>query len=93
MPAARRLMTGMTASTSACGALPISSAGVPVLAAAPGVVRGTRDGETDRLVRSDIERAAVKDRECGNGVVIDHGGGVRDAVLPYAAGLDRREDR
>jgi hypothetical protein len=48
--------------------------GVKVLAAAPGVVRGVRDGVEDLSVR---ERAtgAIKDRECGNGVRIDHGGG------------------
>ncbi|CAN5269639.1 M23 family metallopeptidase [soil metagenome] len=50
-------------------------AGVPVIAAAPGVVRAMRDGETDRLARTAIETAAVKERECGNGVVIDHEAG------------------
>lgn len=49
--------------------------GVPVIAAAPGTVRGKRDGMDDRLVRSDADRAAVEKRECGNGVVIDHGDG------------------
>lgn len=47
---------------------------VDVLAAAPGRVRAIRDGVDDRLMsgRSD---PAVKGRECGNGVVIDHGDG------------------
>ena len=49
-------------------------AGVNVLAAAPGRVLRVRDGVPDMSVR---ERgiAAVKDRKCGNGVVIDHGQG------------------
>jgi murein DD-endopeptidase MepM/ murein hydrolase activator NlpD len=49
--------------------------GVAVLAAAPGVIKGLRDGMPDRVVANDAGRAAVKDRECGNGVVIDHGEG------------------
>lgn len=48
--------------------------GVAVLAAAPGVVVGIRDGKPDRLVRSEDDRAAVGNQECGNGVRIDHGG-------------------
>lgn len=43
--------------------------GVKVVAAAPGVVRGVRDGEEDRLL-SDRRDARVAGRECGNGVVI-----------------------
>lgn len=48
--------------------------GVEVLAAAPGRVVATRDGEPDVSVR---ERGleAVKGREAGNAVRIDHGGG------------------
>jgi hypothetical protein len=49
--------------------------GVAVLAAAPGIVVGVRDGEADRLIRSDKDRAAIADRECGNGVRIEHGAG------------------
>lgn len=49
--------------------------GVAVIAAAPGIVKATRDGMADRLVASDADRAAVKDRECGNGAVVDHGDG------------------
>ena len=48
---------------------------VAVLAAAAGTVRAVRDGEADRLVRNNAEAATVKDRECGNGALIDHGGG------------------
>jgi murein DD-endopeptidase MepM/ murein hydrolase activator NlpD len=52
-----------------------AEAGVPVLASAPGRVKALRDDMEDRLVRSDQDRKAVAGRECGNGVVIDHGGG------------------
>ncbi len=49
-------------------------AGVDVLAVADGRVLRLRDGVADISVRSTgIE--AVKDIECGNGLVIDHGGG------------------
>ncbi|MDX2484586.1 MAG: M23 family metallopeptidase [Pseudodonghicola sp.] len=48
--------------------------GVPVLAAAPGVVTALRDGMEDGVfARGDT--AAVADRECGNGMVISHGDG------------------
>jgi hypothetical protein len=50
------------------------TAGVNVLAAAPGVVRGIRDGMADQYYSADLS-AAVEGRECGNGVAIDHGGG------------------
>jgi hypothetical protein len=46
------------------------AAGVPVRPAAPGTVTALRDGEAD--VGAEAMRAG---RECGNGVVIDHGGG------------------
>ena len=44
------------------------AAGVAVLAASPGVVTGTRDGVADFA-------PVVPGKECGNGVVIDHGQG------------------
>lgn len=48
--------------------------GVRVLAAAGGVIKGVRDGMEDRLFGG--KRASgVKGRECGNGLVIDHGEG------------------
>ncbi|WP_239520661.1 M23 family metallopeptidase [Pseudooceanicola aestuarii] len=50
------------------------AAGVNVVAAAPGVVRGMRDGMEDRLYRAE-HAETIKDRECGNGVVIRHAGG------------------
>ena len=48
--------------------------GVDVLAAAGGVVRSTRDGMAD-VDFSVAGQASVKGRECGNGLVISHGGG------------------
>lgn len=44
------------------------AAGVAVLAAAPGVVRGVRDGVADFAPK-------VEGRECGNGVLVEHQGG------------------
>ncbi len=48
--------------------------GVPVTAAAAGQVRGMRDGMTDVSVWAGGVNA-IRGRECGNGVVIDHGNG------------------
>lgn len=48
--------------------------GVPVLAAAPGVVMGVRDGEPDVAV-SVRGTANLNGKDAGNGVVIDHGDG------------------
>jgi hypothetical protein len=48
--------------------------GVDVIAAAPGVVRGQRDGMPDTGA-DDTPAELLTGRECGNGVVIDHGGG------------------
>ena len=48
--------------------------GVPVRAAAAGVVAGLRDGVPDINVEA-AGAAAVESRECGNGVRIDHGDG------------------
>jgi hypothetical protein len=47
--------------------------GVSVVAAAAGTVLATRDGMPDQLIRSQADRAEIANRECGNGVVIDHG--------------------
>jgi murein DD-endopeptidase MepM/ murein hydrolase activator NlpD len=46
-----------------------------VLASAPGVVKGIRNDMEDHLVRTEADQAAIQDRECGNGVLIDHEGG------------------
>jgi hypothetical protein len=50
--------------------------GVEVVAMAEGVVKARRDGMADRLVSSAQDRDAVSSRECGNGLVIDHGNGL-----------------
>ncbi len=51
-----------------------AAAGVDVLAAADGTVKGVRDGMPDAFIK-DLSDAAITNRECGNGVTIDHGGG------------------
>ncbi|HGG05595.1 MAG TPA: M23 family metallopeptidase [Aliiroseovarius sp.] len=49
-------------------------AGIRVLSAAPGRVTAIRDGEAD-VLKTTAQAADPTGRECGNGVVIDHGGG------------------
>lgn len=48
--------------------------GVNVLAAAPGVVSRMRDGMEDISIRAPVA-PSVAGQECGNGLIIDHGGG------------------
>ena len=48
--------------------------GVAVVAAAPGVVKALRDGMADISIRV-TGADAVKGREAGNSVIVDHGGG------------------
>jgi hypothetical protein len=50
------------------------AAGVDVLAARAGTVRAVRDGMPDRRAEGPGD-PAIQGRECGNGLVIDHGGG------------------
>ncbi|MDJ0823883.1 MAG: M23 family metallopeptidase [Rhodobacter sp.] len=50
------------------------AAGVAVYAAAAGTVRGTRDGMADKVYTAD-DAEALEGRDCGNGLVIDHGQG------------------
>ncbi len=52
-----------------------TSTTAPVVAAAAGTVTGVRDGVADNLMKTDADKAAVANRECGNGVVINHGNG------------------
>ncbi len=49
--------------------------GVNVIASASGHVLGTRNTVLDKIVKNDKDRAAVKGKECGNGVVLKHAGG------------------
>lgn len=60
------------------------AAGVSVLAAAAGVVKGVRDGEPDQLVTP--QTPAAKGRECGNGVLIGHPGGWETQYCHMARG-------
>jgi len=53
---------------------PADMAALDVLAAAPGRVRGVRDGMPD-IPQGSPGAPDVAGRDCGNGVVIDHGGG------------------
>ncbi len=48
---------------------------INVLAAAPGRIRGMRDGMEDRRVLRGQEDAEIREKACGNAVVIDHGKG------------------
>ena len=48
--------------------------GVPVLAAAPGTVKSTRDGEPDINIRK-RGKGNLGGRDAGNGVLLDHGDG------------------
>lgn len=48
-----------------------------VVAALAGTVRAIRNDSADRLTLSPDDRAAVGDQQCGNGVVIDHAGGLQ----------------
>jgi len=49
--------------------------GVFVIASAPGTVLRLRDGVRDKRIVTKADLENVKNKECGNGVVIDHGQG------------------
>ena len=59
--------------------------GVAVLAAAPGRVARLRDGVTDISVKAP-GAPPVANAECGNGVVVDHGGGWETQYCHLAKG-------
>jgi Peptidase family M23 len=50
--------------------------GVPVVAVAAGRVARTRDGVIDQVYDAVEDKARVVEKECGNGVLIEHGGGL-----------------
>lgn len=60
-------------------------AGVAVLAAAPGRVARLRDGVADISIRAP-GAPSVANTECGNGVVVDHGGGWESQYCHMAKG-------
>ena len=49
--------------------------GVAVVAMADGRVLRSRDSEPDHLATSEADRMAVAEKECGNGMIVDHGVG------------------
>ena len=49
------------------------AAGIPILAMADGMVTAVRDGEDEAVIATQEQRQAIKGRECGNGLVVDHG--------------------
>lgn len=49
--------------------------GVPVIASESGVVKGIRDGMQDVDVSTIGGRKALNGKDCGNGVLLDHGNG------------------
>lgn len=49
--------------------------GVPVIASAAGVILRVRDNIADHLVAEESDRIVIKNFECGNGLVIEHGNG------------------
>lgn len=66
-------------------------AGVDVLAAAPGVVAGSRDGMPDSGY-SEASAAQIDGRECGNGVVLRHDGGYETQYCHLKRGSLRVRD-
>lgn len=66
----------------------LRKAGVEVLSMAPGRVARTRDGVDDISIRVG-GREAVKGRECGNAVVIEHAGGWSTQYCHMAKGSVR----
>jgi murein DD-endopeptidase MepM/ murein hydrolase activator NlpD len=70
----RRTYDGHDGTDFALKDLGVMQRGVKVLASAGGIVKAVRDGMEDVNVK-DIGRASLGGKDCGNGVVIDHGFG------------------
>ncbi|MEO0802511.1 MAG: M23 family metallopeptidase [Cyanobacteria bacterium J06642_2] len=51
------------------------ASGIPVLAAEKGTVLRIRDGIPDLRLEGDSDLSALEGSECGNGAIVDHGGG------------------
>lgn len=85
--------------------LAVMEQGIPVLAMADGTVLRLRNTMADRLIKDQAGFDAVKGKECGNGIVIDHGmfGGhrwtsqtchlARNSIVPKPGQKIRRGDR
>lgn len=76
---------GHTGTDFALPTLAAMQKGVTVLAAASGTVVGTRDGMPDISIR-DPARPDLQGRDCGNGLVIDHGNGWETQYCHMAKG-------
>ncbi len=62
----------------ALGSVTQMRAGVDVLAGAAGTILRARDGESDKLkTEEEFTEITAKNRDCGNGVLIDHGNGLQ----------------
>ncbi|GAB5378435.1 MAG: M23 family metallopeptidase [Acuticoccus sp.] len=65
----------------------LPGASADVVAAAPGTVKAVRDGMADNVFADEI--TVPSDRACGNGVLIDHGGGVETLSCHLSPGTLR----
>lgn len=65
--------------------------GTAVLAAAPGIIAGRRDGMPDRQLATQADRERIRGRECGNGVLIRHEGGWETQYCHMAEGSVRHQ--
>tara|TARA_R110002095_G_scaffold70553_1_gene60117 strand:- start:1953 stop:2990 length:1038 start_codon:yes stop_codon:yes gene_type:complete len=71
----------------ALGSVAQMRAGVDVFAAASGKVLRVRDGESDHAKTQDeIEQLRADKRECGNGVLVDHGNGLQSVYCHLKKG-------
>ncbi len=71
---------------------------VPVTAVADGTVSRIRDGVPDQIFDAANDRLRLRDRECGNGMVIDHQGGLssqychlKNGSLSVRSGMEVRK--